>query len=205
VTADGGWNHNIHYYPVVLAAVPAGARRALEVGCGDGGLARELRARIPYVMALDLDEPSLAAAGAADRRLGVDYVLGDFRTVGLEPASFDFICSVAALHHMDAAAGLERMADLLRPGGRLMIVGLARVGSPRDVAAALAGAVAHRILVRRHGYTEVTAPTVWPPPVSYGGMQRIARRLLPGARFRRRLLCRYTLTWEKPGGAYPAG
>ena len=130
MTTDGGWNHNIHYHPVVLEAVPAGARRALEVGCGDGGLARELRARIGYVMALDLDEPSLAAAQAADRGLGVDYVLGDFRTVELEPASFDFICSIAALHHMDAAAGLERMADLLRPGGRLVIVGLARVGNP---------------------------------------------------------------------------
>ena len=92
------------------------------------------------------------------------------------------------------------MAELLRPGGRLAIVGLARIGGPRDLPAALAGVAAHRILVRRHGYTEVTAPTVWPPPVTYGGMRRIARQLLPGSRFRRRLLWRYSLTWEKPGG-----
>jgi SAM-dependent methyltransferase len=205
VTTDGGWNHNIHYHPVVLAAVPAAARRALDVGCGDGALARKLRARIGHVMALDLDEPSLAAARAADRGLGVDYVLGDFRTLALKPASFDFICSVAALHHMDAAAALERMADLLRPGGRLVIVGLARIGNPRDVPLALGGMVAHRILARRHGHTEVTAPTVWPPPVTYGGMRRIAGRQLPGSRFRRRLLYRYTLTWDKPGGAQSAG
>jgi SAM-dependent methyltransferase len=199
VTTDGGWNHNIHYHPAVLDAVPAGARRALEIGCGDGGLARKLRVRIPHVLALDLDAPSLAAARAADRGPGVDYVRGDFRTIGLEPESFDFICSVATLHHLDAAAGLERMAGLLRPGGRLVVVGLARSGSPLDLALAAGGVVAHRILVRRHGLTEVSAPTVWPPPVTFGGMRRIGRRLLPGARFRRRLLWRYTLTWEKPG------
>ena len=27
------WNHNIHHLPVVLAAVPHGAERALDIGC----------------------------------------------------------------------------------------------------------------------------------------------------------------------------
>ena len=40
------WNHNIHFHPVVLDAVPTGARRALDVGCGAGGLARELAERV---------------------------------------------------------------------------------------------------------------------------------------------------------------
>lgn len=44
----------------------------------------------------------------------------------LEPASFDFIASVASLHHMDVAAALVRMRSLLRPGGRLVVIGLAR-------------------------------------------------------------------------------
>jgi hypothetical protein len=36
----GCWNHNVHYQPVILGAVPAGCGTALEVGCGDGlGLA----------------------------------------------------------------------------------------------------------------------------------------------------------------------
>src|SRR4051812_25699589 len=39
-----GWNHNIHYHGLVLDAVPVGATFALDAGCGDGDLARELRA-----------------------------------------------------------------------------------------------------------------------------------------------------------------
>jgi len=27
------WNHNVHYQPVILGAVPAGCGAALEVGC----------------------------------------------------------------------------------------------------------------------------------------------------------------------------
>ena len=196
-TGDG-WNHNIHYYPVVLAAVPAGAERALDVGCGAGMLARQLRERVPYVLGLDLDEPSLTAARAADRGDLVDYVLGDFCDADLKPESFDFISCVAALHHMDAAAALRRMSGLLRPGGRLAIVGCARIGSPRDLPAEAAGIVVLRWESRRRHFTEVTAPTLWPPPVTYGAMRRIAREVLPGARFRRRALWRYTLTWQKP-------
>jgi SAM-dependent methyltransferase len=117
--------------------------------------------------------------------------------LGLEPASFDFICSVAALHHMGASAALRRMAELLRPGGRLVIVGCARIGSVRDLVPEPASMVAHRLLRLRREFTEVTSPTLWPPPETYGSMRHIARTALPGSSFRRRLLWRYTLTWEK--------
>ena len=39
------WNHNVHYQPVILKAVPADCGAALEVGCGDGLLARRLAER----------------------------------------------------------------------------------------------------------------------------------------------------------------
>jgi SAM-dependent methyltransferase len=193
-----GWNHNVHYHPVVLAAVTAGAQRALDVGCGTGQLARELRDRVPYVMGLDADEPSLTAARAADPAGRVDWVRGDFAAVDLAPGSFDFISCVAALHHVDAAPALARMAALLRPGGRLLIVGLARSASAADLLADVAGVVVHRRERLRRQFTEVTAPVVWPPPVTYREMRRIAAEVLPGARYRRRVLFRYTLSWQRP-------
>jgi len=39
---DDRWNHNIHLHRVVLDAVPSGAKRALDVGCGEGMLSRDL-------------------------------------------------------------------------------------------------------------------------------------------------------------------
>ena len=49
---DRRWNHNTHYYPLVLAAVPDGCRRALDVGCGEGLLTRELAVRVPEVVGI---------------------------------------------------------------------------------------------------------------------------------------------------------
>ena len=184
--AAGLWNHSIQYYPVVLAAIPFGAQRGLDVGCGEGMLARELRQRIPRVTALDKHEASLQAARNSDGGLGIDYVAGEFLTCELEPGSFDFICSVAALHHMDAAAGLRRMRELLKPGGRLAIVGCARPSGLADLPAEAGGMVVHRLHLLRKQFLEMAAPTCWPPPETYAGMRRIAREVLPGAQFRRR-------------------
>jgi hypothetical protein len=39
---------------------------------------------------------------------------------------------------------------------------------------------------------------VWPPPDSFGQTRRLARRVLPGVRYRRLLLWRYSLVWTKP-------
>lgn len=141
------WNHNIHYHPIVLEVVPDRCERALDVGCGEGLLARELCRVVRQVSAIDCDKPSLDLARQHDVASDIEYLLGDFLTYPFEPASLNVITSVAALHHMDAAAALGRMRELLRPGGTLVVVGLARsrypADLPRDTAAALAN-LAHK-------------------------------------------------------------
>src|SRR5882762_9360229 len=111
VTQEAGrWNHNIHYHSVVLKAVPAGARLALDIGCGVGMLARQLRQRIPDVTGIDLDEASIDLAETRDSE-GVHYLCGDFVTYPFEPESFDFVASVATLHHLDAITALGRIRE----------------------------------------------------------------------------------------------
>ncbi|MFG1906810.1 class I SAM-dependent methyltransferase [Kribbella sp. NPDC048928] len=190
------WNHNIHYHPKILQAVPDGAERALDIGCGEGMLARELREVVPDVTGIDLDAPSLELArGYGD---GVSYVHGDFLEYPLESASYDMIGSVATLHHVDARVGLLRMRELLRPGGALVVVGLARTRLPRDLPYEVAGMVvgtAHRAV---KGYWQHSAPLVWPPPMTFPEMRDLAVDVLPGATYRRHLLYRYSITWKKP-------
>lgn len=190
------WNHNIHYHPRILEAVPQHAQRALDVGCGEGMLARELRRTVPHATGIDLDAASLEQARSEPG--DIDYVLDDFLTYPFEPASYDVVASVATLHHVDARTGLTRMADLLRPGGVLAIVGLARTTLPRDLPYELAGVAvgtAHRVI---KGHWQHPSPIVWPPPRTYDEMRALVADLLPGATFRRHLLFRYTITWQKP-------
>ena len=61
---SGYWNHNVHYQPVILSAVPPGCRTALDVGCGDGLLAGRLAARCAKVTAIDRNPPMIARARA---------------------------------------------------------------------------------------------------------------------------------------------
>jgi SAM-dependent methyltransferase len=194
----GAWNHNIHYYPLLLDAAPERCDRALDVGSGEGLLARELRRRAGHVTGIDLDAASVERARRDHAGPGIDFVVGDILSHPFEPASFDLVVSCAVLHHMDEAAALARMADLLRPGGALAVVGLARSRYPADLPRELVAVAADRVHKARRTHWESSAPTVWPPARTYAEIRDVAERVLPGARFRRRLLWRYSLTWTKP-------
>ncbi len=84
--------------------VPAG--RVLEIGCGDGALARELDAAGYEVVAID----PVAPEGAIFRRV----TLAELD----EPGPFDAAVAAFSLHHVHALdAALDRVVELLAPGG----------------------------------------------------------------------------------------
>ncbi len=195
-----GWNHNIHYHRVVLDAVPPGCTSALDVGCGEGVLARDLSRVVPHVTGLDRDAATLELARRHPCE-GVEYVQGDLLTDDLELGSFDLVASIATLHHMEMATGLRRIRELVRPGGTLVVVGLARSQYPRDAGHDLAGTVATRVHRLTKTFAEVAAPMVWPPPLTYADSRAVAEQELPGVRYRRLVLWRYSLTWVRPASA----
>jgi 2-polyprenyl-3-methyl-5-hydroxy-6-metoxy-1,4-benzoquinol methylase len=194
------WNHNIHYHPVLRAALPADCERVLDVGCGEGLFTVELGRVARHVTGVDRDAASIERARDKAPAANIDYVVGDFLTHPFEPASFDGVVCVAALHHMDGTRALLRMKELLRPGGTLGVIGLARSGTPLDFAVDGAAAVGHRVLVRSRRLWETSAPKLWRFPETYRQARRTAERVLPGVRYRRHLLWRYSLIWTKPRG-----
>jgi SAM-dependent methyltransferase len=200
VPDDGRWNHNIHYHGIVLAAVPTGARRALDVGCGEGMLARRLRPLVPHVTGIDLHEPSLDAA--LRQSDGVTYLRADLLAAPFPAASFDVVTCVAALHHVDTETGLRHLAALLRPGGTLVVIGLARSRRVRDLPWDVAGWITTTVLRTRRSEWEQPSPICWPPPETFTSMRDVALQILPGATYRRHLLWRYSLVWTR--GTDPA-
>jgi SAM-dependent methyltransferase len=194
------WNHNVHYQSVILRAVPAGCGAALEVGCGDGLLASRLAGRCAAVTAIDRDARMIALARSAPPATGpgqVTFVEADFLAHPLAAESFDFACANTSLHHMDFADALTAMARALRPGGKLAVVGLAADGSIRDYLAAAPAIPAGLACRAVHGTGDPGAP-VKDPEMTWAEVRAIARRLLPGVRYHRHLLFRYSLRWSKP-------
>jgi ubiquinone/menaquinone biosynthesis C-methylase UbiE len=106
-----------------------GTERVLVFGSGAGSEARYLAdslARGGRVTCLDVSATWL---GEAKRRLrgraNVEYVLGDARSVGLAPESFDVIVAHYSLHDVDRPqlpATLAALAQSLEPGGRFVVV-----------------------------------------------------------------------------------
>jgi len=97
-------------FPEFVLGQLSGPSRVLEVGCGDGALARELADAGHDVLAIDPVAPD-----------------GDiFRRVSLEelddPGPFDAVVASRSLHHVhDLGAALDRIAALLPAGGLLLL------------------------------------------------------------------------------------
>ncbi|GAB3204768.1 class I SAM-dependent methyltransferase [Nocardia tengchongensis] len=191
------WNHNIEYHPLLANAV-AGARDVLDVGCGEGMLARRIRLAGAAVTGIDPDPTSIELAREQSPDGDITYLRADFLDHPFAPQSFDGIVSIAALHHMDTAKALTRMRDLLRPGGTLAVVGMARNDFPADLpwaAAALLTSIKDRLFRAQWAHP---SPVVWPPPHTYAETRRTAEQIMPGIRYRRHVLWRFSLVWTKP-------
>ncbi len=181
-STDLRWNLNIRCHRLVVAAVRPGARNALDVGTGDGLLAFDLADHGLDVVGIDIDKPSVLRATADPRATpSTRFVVGDVFEYPFELASFDVVASIAPLHHFDAAAGLRRMRDPLRPGGTLVVVGFARPSSVGDRARAVGGAVYKRTRQIRKQYWEHGTPTLWPPPLSSAEIKAVAAQESPVA------------------------
>ncbi len=191
------WNHNTHYYDIVLSAVPPAAQTALDVGTGDGLLAARLRSEIPEVTGIDSDTEVIGRA--RNDPAEVNWMIGDVMTTPLPQGHYDLVASVATVHHLpDLAAGLARLADLTAPGGALVVIGCARNSSPSDYALDVIGAVQHQFYSRTRGYWQHSAPVVVEFPHTYDQVRQIAVSTLPGMQWRRLPLWRYAITWTKP-------
>jgi cyclopropane-fatty-acyl-phospholipid synthase len=107
--------------------------RVLDVGCGWGSFAIHAASRHGvHVVGVTLSEPqaSLARRRAVDAGVGelVDIRVADYREVADEP--FDAISSIGMVEHVgeeriDLYA--TRLASLLKPGGRLLNHGIAKL------------------------------------------------------------------------------
>lgn len=90
-----------------------GAKRILEVGCGDGSLARHLANGGLEVTALDLELTDRSA------HRGVRFVEQDF--LAFEERGFDAVLFTSSLHHIaPLESALERAFAALNPGGALL-------------------------------------------------------------------------------------
>lgn len=172
----------------------------MDVGCGGGLLLERLAPRCAEVVGLEPDPATADRARARTAGLGPVRV----ETTGLlewdaADGSADVVCAVASLHHLDLVAALHRVERLLRPGGLLVVVGLAREQGWAEHVAGAAALVGARLLSARHGAAHDPGAPVHDPALSWAETREVYAAVLPGGRLRRRALWRYGVVWRRPG------
>jgi hypothetical protein len=103
---------------------PAG-KDVVDVGCGGGGLVRELAASGARPIGIEISEAQLAPARARDDGNGdVRYLVGRAEALPLEDASVDLVVFMRSLHHVPRehlAAALREARRVLRPDGAVYV------------------------------------------------------------------------------------
>ena len=126
-----GLHHQWRERAVDRAQVGPGSD-ALDVCCGTGDLALELRRRIGpdgRVVGSDFSEPmlELARRKSGDEGLPVEFGWADALDLPYGDGSFDAVTiGFGARNLADLDKGLAEMARVLRPGGRLVILEITR-------------------------------------------------------------------------------
>ena len=205
---DEGWTTNNHYHEFLLKQVPKKCENALEIGCGTGAFARRLAKRCGRVTALDLSPQMIRVARERSRQFkNLQFELADAMMWDFPKSHFDFVCTIATLHHLDQRELLPKIKNALKPKGILVILDLVQSASVVERMLDVIG------LGVSSGLRLIHNGRLQPPPqvrkaweqhgkhdhyLTIQQMRALANEILPGSSVKRHLLWRYTLVYQKP-------
>jgi ubiquinone/menaquinone biosynthesis C-methylase UbiE len=205
---EQGLTANNHYHEFLLRQVPANCEEALEIGCGTGAFARQLAERCQQVTAIDLSAEMIRVARERSRRFGnLQFEAADVMTWDFPKSRFDFVCTIATLHHLDQRELLPKIRQALKPRGVLVILDLVQSSTAVERMLDVIG------LGVSCGFRLIHNGRLQPPPevrkaweqhgkhdhyATIKQMRTLADEILPGASVNRQLLWRYTLVYQKP-------
>jgi ubiquinone/menaquinone biosynthesis C-methylase UbiE len=122
------WRTYIESFTLMALIGDPTGRAVLDVACGEGYYTRRLRLQgAAKVVGVDLSEGMIALARKQEAKygLGIDYMVGDARSLSL-PAEFDLVVAAYLLNYAPNREELRAMcsgiARCLKPGGRFVTV-----------------------------------------------------------------------------------
>ena len=108
-----------HRNPWLASQLGPGTKRILDIGCGGGLLTNDLAARGHRVAGLDTMPENLAIARERDVTRSVAYYRGDAYALPFADGSFDAVCAMDLLEHVeDPARVIAEAARVLAPSGQ---------------------------------------------------------------------------------------
>jgi len=100
-------------------------KRLLEFGCGNGANALRLCGQAMHVAGIDISDVAVEIGKSRAAESGidnVDFFAMDAEKLRFENDSFDVICGVGILHHLDLVRAYGELARTLRPSGHAIFI-----------------------------------------------------------------------------------
>lgn len=120
------------YIATIRANCDVDGKDILEIGCGKGRITRDLARHCKRVVATDPDGAALDIARATIAAGNVEFIQAPTGVPDLPPSSLDLVIYTLSFHHVpvpDMPASLRGAAELLRPGGVIVILEPGDAGS----------------------------------------------------------------------------
>jgi SAM-dependent methyltransferase len=203
--SNESWSHNSHYHRYLLRHLPQGRDSALDIGSGLGQFSRILAGHFSYVEAVDFSPKMVEGAIARSSSVrNLRYRCEDFLEAEFAADRFDCITSIATFHHLPLRQALQKVRQILKPGGRLLMLDLYRNSQAQDYLFSAVGVVGN-VLVRadRRENKSAELKNAWVEHapldelLTIEELKKTSRELLPKASIRRHVFFRYSLVWEK--------
>jgi len=205
---EEGWTANNHYHEFLLRHVPANCEEALEIGCGTGAFARQLAERCQSVTAIDLSAEMIRVARERSKQFAnLQFEVADAMTWDFPKSRFDFVCTIATLHHLDQRELLPKIKTALKPRGVFVILDLVQSSSAIERMLDVVGmGVSSGLRLIHNGRLQPPSAVrkAWEQHGQHDHyttikqMRTLADEILPGSSVKRHLLWRYTLVYQKP-------
>ncbi|MFW5983398.1 MAG: class I SAM-dependent methyltransferase, partial [bacterium] len=193
------WNHNTHYHKLMLKHLPEKHVSALDIGSGFGLFSFRLSSTFKDVVSLEPDQKSINYSKLKYKcQDNITFIGNSFLENNFEDRKFDFISAIASIHHMDFEAALEKMKKLLKPGGKMAILGLYKESSVLDYFFSLTAVLPNYIMnslstkKKESAYEMITTL----PKITIKEIKQASDSILKKYHFKRLLFWRYLLVYE---------
>lgn len=118
-----------HFARERRSKAPLAGLTLLDVGCGGGLVAEPMRRLGAEVVGIDASEQNIKVASlhAAEMKLQIDYRATTVEALADSSERFDIVLNLEAVEHAaDQRLFLERSAELVKPGGLMVVATISR-------------------------------------------------------------------------------
>lgn len=96
--------------------------KILEVGCGNGEFTKRL-AKIKKgkitILGIDLTPSLISLAKKTNNSQNIHYTVDNLHKLSLKNGTFDVVCGISILHHVDLLKSLKEIHRVLKPNGEI--------------------------------------------------------------------------------------